>query len=565
MSFFSPITARSPALRWIYGGVYAILIFGAVTMVLPLLVSLTGSVAGNYDANLVSFFPRFLHSPTDQWRRYLDAKYSGTVDYYSVAHNQPALAMKTASLPAALPDAEKIKLWKEFLQESPVPADRFLIGFTRPNPKEAAYYNRQFVKYLLKKFGSVDAMNEKLNTLFAFTQDIVPPLSTLIGPVPQENAFGSEFIEFEKTIPIERKIAWNAGSYFRNLFVPQQFGFSINAYNTSAGTHYKDFSEISFSATVPHLGKAAWYQFVSKAVSPRYIELTPEGEAARVKSGLSKANFIRSSAKPEQLVVNSPDLQFSAWAAKKGIANAQIPQVDLDYADFLEHRTFWIGQFLTQNYVYVLDGVVFQGTALMNTIILIILTVGGALIVNPLAAYALSRFKLKQSYTILLFFLLTIAFPAEVTLIPNFLMLKELNWMNTFAALVVPGLVNGFSVFLLKGFFDSLPRELYEAAEIDGASESVIFWGITMNLSKPILAVIALSAFTSAYGAFMFALIIAPDPKMWTLMVWIYQLRQNVGPDIVYASVILTALPVLIVFLFAQNIILRGIVVPSEK
>jgi multiple sugar transport system permease protein len=129
----------------------------------------------------------------------------------------------------------------------------------------------------------------------------------------------------------------------------------------------------------------------------------------------------------------------------------------------------------------------------------------------------------------------------------------------------LPGLVNGFSIFLLKGFFDSLPRELYEAADIDGANEWQIFWGLTMNLSKPILAVIALHAFTSAYGAFFFALIIAPDPKMWTLMVWIYQLRQEAGQGVVYASVLLTALPTLIVFLCTQNIILRGIVVPSEK
>lgn len=150
-------------------------------------------------------------------------------------------------------------------------------------------------------------------------------------------------------------------------------------------------------------------------------------------------------------------------------------------------------------------------------------------------------------------------------MIPNFLQLKEFGLLNTFGALVLPGLVNGFSIFLLKGFFDSLPKELYEAADIDGANEWQIFWGITMNLSRPILAVIALGAFTSAYGAFFFALILAPDQKMWTLMVWVYQLRQEAGPGIVYASLLITAVPTLVVYLFAQNIILRGIVVPSDK
>ena len=117
----------------------------------------------------------------------------------------------------------------------------------------------------------------------------------------------------------------------------------------------------------------------------------------------------------------------------------------------------------------------------------------------------------------------------------------------------------------MKGFFDSLPRELYEAAEIDGANEWVTFWNISMNLSKPILAVIALDVFVSAYGSFFYALILAPDPAMWTLMVYIYQLRQGVAPPVVYASLIITAVPTLIIFVACQGIILRGIVVPSEK
>jgi multiple sugar transport system permease protein len=137
--------------------------------------------------------------------------------------------------------------------------------------------------------------------------------------------------------------------------------------------------------------------------------------------------------------------------------------------------------------------------------------------------------------------------------------------INTFWALIIPGLVNGFSIFLLKGFFDSLPKELYEAADIDGANEWQIFWGITMNLSKPILSIVALGAFGSAYGAFLFALILVPDPSMWTLMVWIYQLQQESGTGIIYASILLTAIPTLLVYACTQNYIMRGIVVPTDK
>ena len=85
-----------------------------------------------------------------------------------------------------------------------------------------------------------------------------------------------------------------------------------------------------------------------------------------------------------------------------------------------------------------------------------------------------------------------------VTQIPVFLMLREFNMLNTFWALILPGLGNGYSIFLLKGFFDSLPQEPYESASIDRVGEFRIFWQITMSLSKPIPAVITLNTFTDA-------------------------------------------------------------------
>ena len=188
-----------------------------------------------------------------------------------------------------------------------------------------------------------------------------------------------------------------------------------------------------------------------------------------------------------------------------------------------------------------------------------------ALLVNPLAAYAMSRYRMPSNYKILLFLMLTMAFPPMVTQIPVFLMLREFRLLNTFAALLLPGLANGYSIFLLKGFFDSLPRELYESAQIDGASEWTLFWSITMSLSTPILSVIALQAFVSAYANFMFALLICQDEQMWTLMVWLYQLQQRSGQGVMYASLIIAAIPTFFVFTFCQKVILRGIVVPAEK
>jgi multiple sugar transport system permease protein len=143
--------------------------------------------------------------------------------------------------------------------------------------------------------------------------------------------------------------------------------------------------------------------------------------------------------------------------------------------------------------------------------------------------------------------------------------IPTVSLLNTFWALVLPSMANGFSIFLLKGFFDSLPQELYEAAAIDGATEWHKFWLITMSLSKPILAVLALGAFTAAYSEFMMALVIIPDQRMWTLMVWLFQLQTASHPSVVYAGLVIAAIPTLLIFLFCQNLIMRGLVVPVEK
>ena len=246
--------------------------------------------------------------------------------------------------------------------------------------------------------------------------------------------------------------------------------------------------------------------------------------------------------------------------------DAGMPTAAMDWRDCRTHKASLRREFLLRNYDYVLDFLARHGHGFQNTFILIVLFLVTQLTVNPLAAYALSRFGLPSTYKILLFCMATVAFPGEVLMIPSFLQLKEFGLLNTFAALALPGMANGFSIFLLKGFFDSLPKELYESATLDGAGEWTVFWQITMSLSKPILAVMALGSFTSAYGAFFYALIICPDEKMWTLMVWLYQLQTASGSQSInFAALCLASIPTLLVFVFCQRIILRGIVVPSEK
>jgi len=141
----------------------------------------------------------------------------------------------------------------------------------------------------------------------------------------------------------------------------------------------------------------------------------------------------------------------------------------------------------------------------------------------------------------------------------------NVSLLNTFWALILPGIANGYAIFLLKGFFDSLPQNLYESAQMEGAKELWMFRNITLPLSKPILAVIALQTFNIAYTTFMYAFIVCQDPKMWTLMVWLYDMQFDSPQYIIFAGLVVAAIPTLLVFFLTQRVIMRGIIIPVEK
>ncbi len=566
--FFSPITARSPKVRLLYGTLFAILTLGALTMIIPFIVMLAGSVEPAMRFTDSTFFPKYVVERQALWQRYLEAKYHGTPDFLRMAWNDPSADFRTAQLPAQFGQepSETAKLWEAYLAANQIDPTRQTIGFLRFHRRMPAYYAREFKNWLFDRYDrNISALNTAEGTQFANPKTIMPPVITIQGTALAMTPFIESFYKFSEQVPEDRKFAWDAGGYYRSVFLPRTLGRDIKEFNTKYGTNFTSYSEIPFTATVPTVGAEAWFLFVTRSLRPDLVQLTEAGARHLAETKLAHKEFVQLHSRPEDLRVATLDQAFAEWAQAHNAPNALIPQKELDWAAFQRESGFWKRTFLTINYMMVIDEILLNGRAIINTVILVILSVAGALLVNPMAAYALSRFRLRKTYHILLFCLATIAFPAEVTMIPTFLQMKEFNLLNTFGALVLPGLANGFSIFLLKGFFDSLPKELYEAAELDGASEWTMFWIITMNLSRPILAVIALGAFVSAYGTFFYALILAPDPQMWTVMVYIYQLRQSVDAPVVYASLVLTAIPTLLVFVFCQNIILRGIVVPSEK
>ncbi len=326
---------------------------------------------------------------------------------------------------------------------------------------------------------------------------------------------------------------------------------------------------------------------VARFVQEKYhtIDALNAAWPIRYRSFFDVSFSIESKMPPEKVLEDNEKFatwdEFKRWYPKRALERGDYVSRSMPYplkenaaeirnalaVQFIEHGTRDFVESALANYRLVAEYLFLRGRAFLNTIILVVLSVLASLTINPLAAYALSRFRLRATEKIILFLLATMAFPAAVTAIPSFLLIRDLGLLNTFAALILPTIASGMSIFILKGFFDALPRELYEAASIDGASEWTVFRKITLPMTTPILAVNALNSFIHAYASWEWAFLVCQKESHWTLAVWMYQMSQTFAhqPWCVMAGFVVISIPTAAIFLLCQRVILRGIVLPSMK
>lgn len=552
-----------------------------------------------------------------EFRYAMDERYNGDISAFAA---EMGLPLKTWS--SLMPPTERVfrrlvtdrplmQAWKAYAQKQPL-RDRSIINLD----------GQFWVDVLLPTYTrDIQQYNFTHGTNYTNYKQVL--LTPRAPKLPQPNLRGDWLTVALEKIPayqqiLRRRADWQ--NFVRNTlwfdciridpqaqkdfqsFLARKYNNDIAGYNKTHNTSYAAFSEIPLSTTLPETvhSQVDWGDFLA---NPRFCKL-------------------------DHIEVYGPRQDFEQFLAKKrgvplaNVTPTPLPLKQADWHDCMAHKGDIRRELSTRNYKQVFDYILLHGRGVRNTVIYCGLAVLMALLVNPLAAYALSRWKPPSTYTVLLICMATMSFPNEVAMIPRFLLLKRfplwplaggfaafllafalfskyaklriseiwrvvfslsigilvgvyfipalmgkphISLLNTFAALVMPRMANGYMVFLLKGFFDSIPRELYEAADLDGAGEIRKFWSFTMALSTPILAVIALRAFTLAYSQFMMALIIIPDQEMWTLMVWIFQLQSQAHQAVVYASLVVAAVPSLLVFLACQGVIMKGIVVPTEK
>ncbi len=207
------------------------------------------------------------------------------------------------------------------------------------------------------------------------------------------------------------------------------------------------------------------------------------------------------------------------------------------------------------------------GVYLRNSIIVTTVATILTLIVNSMAAFALSKYKFRGSTTIFLTMIATLMVPTTVILVPEFLIITMLHWNNTLTGVIIPTIATPTGMFLLRQYMLTLPDELLDAARIDGASEWRIFAQIIIPLSMPALAVLAIFSVMWRWNDFLWPLVVLTHNNLFTLQVGLasFQGELNVQWNLILAMTVLTLIPVSLIFAFLQRSITSGIATTGMK
>jgi ABC-type glycerol-3-phosphate transport system permease component len=213
------------------------------------------------------------------------------------------------------------------------------------------------------------------------------------------------------------------------------------------------------------------------------------------------------------------------------------------------------------------------GRFILNTVIITAFAMVGQILSASAVAYGFSRFRFPGRDALFFVVLSTMMLPWQVTIVPTFLLFRYLGWINTYLPLIVPSFFGGgaFYIFLLRQFFTTIPRDLDEAAKLDGASSVRIFWNILLPLAKPAIATVAIFAFIEHWNEFIGPLIYLNSPEKFTVSIGLRHFTSNPFSDnepreaILMAASLIVALPPLVLFFTAQKYFVRGIVTTGLK
>jgi len=207
------------------------------------------------------------------------------------------------------------------------------------------------------------------------------------------------------------------------------------------------------------------------------------------------------------------------------------------------------------------DTLVDFGQSLWNSFVVAVLMTVGILLICSLAGYGLARIPYRHANKVFYVVLATLMVPTAVTFVPSFVLVSSLGWVDTYRGLIIPGLFSGFTCFLFRQYFLGFPKELEEAARVDGLGYWGAYWRIVVPNSLNFFAAIATITFISGWNAFLWPLVIGQDPSAWTVQVALssYMTNQTVNYHLIFMATAFSILPLVFVFLFLQRWLVQGI------
>lgn len=207
------------------------------------------------------------------------------------------------------------------------------------------------------------------------------------------------------------------------------------------------------------------------------------------------------------------------------------------------------------------------GRAFLNSMFVAIVGTFTSLLFNSMAGYAFAKLRFRGRDRIFGLLVAALAIPAQVAMLPLFLMLKSMGLVNTYLGVLIPYMAGIYGLFLVRQFMLSIPDDLLAAARIDGASELRIYWNIVLPVARPVLATLAIFTFMSAWNDFMWPLIILTDDDRYTMPVAVANLvgEHAMDLELMMASAVLTVIPVLTLFFVLQKQYIAGMMAGSVK
>jgi multiple sugar transport system permease protein len=207
------------------------------------------------------------------------------------------------------------------------------------------------------------------------------------------------------------------------------------------------------------------------------------------------------------------------------------------------------------------------GRYLVNSTIIAVTVTTISLVVNSMAGYAFAKLRFRHRDRVFRLLATGLVIPVQVSMLPLFLLLREMGLINTYWGVIIPGMASIFGIFLIRQYAVSIPDDLIDAARIDGASEFRIYRSVVVPVIRPILATLAIWTFLSTWNDFMWPLIVLSDESRFTLPVALANLMGERVQDteLMMAGSVLTVLPVMLVFLFLQRYYVEGVTAGSVK